>query len=284
VLIHSIVDKEDMPKMASISSTGSSICNIVGLALGGTLVALLGNTWVITLDFISFIFVVLFVLFVASYKVPNSEQRASFQFFKEGMKYLWRKPSLRFILILALIYNIGLAPVMVLMPAQVIRYADGGNQSFYISIHYVAFDVGMLLMGLFLAHKGFKNRRLMLTYSLVGCTLAFVLMGFFQVLWVSLACMFVTGISIVSGQIPISSIMMQETEHELVGRVNSAFDTIASVGMPAMMFIAGVLGDFISISATYYFLAILLFFNAIRTFINGHVMEASVSDLKEKSV
>jgi MFS family permease len=284
VLIHSIVDKEDMPKMASISSTGSSICSIIGLALGGTLVALLGSKWVITLDFISFIFVVIFVLFVGSCKVSNPEQKASFKFFKEGMSYLWHKPALRFILILAFIYNIGLAPVMVLMPAQVTQYADGNNQSFYMSIHYVAFDVGMLLMGLFLSHKSFHNRRLMLTYSLVGCTLAFVFMGLFQVLWISLACMFVAGVSLVSGQIPISSIMMQETEHELVGRVNSAFATIASVGMPATMFLSGVLGDIISISATYYLLAIVLFFNAVRTYVRGHVVEASVVDLKEESV
>ena len=225
-----MVGDEDLTNAVALNSTSFNAAQMIGPAVAGLLIARVGIGWAFLLNGLSFGAVLISMSFFRLSEL-NASARAlrTTSGFLEGLRYVWRKPELRAILImLFLIGTFGLNfPIFISTMAVSVFHSDARGFGLLSSI----MAVGTLSGALFAAGRRRPDLTSLLTGAGVfglGCTLAALAPGY----WWFAAALIVIGAAALTLTNGTNSIMQLSTEPAMRGRVMALRVGIALGGTP----------------------------------------------------
>jgi MFS family permease len=225
-----MVGDEDLPNAVALNSTSFNAGQMIGPAVAGLLIANVGIGWAFLLNGLSFAAVLISMSF---FRLPELHARARAHRnragFLEGLRYVWRKPDLRAILImLFLIGTFGLNfPIFISTMAVNVFHSDARGFGLLSSI----MAVGTLSGALFAAGRGKPSLASLLVGAGVfglGCTLAALAPGY----WWFAATLMIVGAAALTFTNGTNSIMQLSTAPAMRGRVMALRVAIALGGTP----------------------------------------------------
>ena len=212
-----MVGDADLPNAVALNSMSFNAAQIVGPAVAGLLIAKVGIGWAFLLNGISFTAVLLSMSFFRLSELRESARaHRTASGFVEGLRYVWRRPDLRAILImLFLIGTFGFNfPIFISTMAVSVFHSDARGFGLLSSI----MAVGTLSGSLFAAGRqkpGLRSLALGAGVFGLGCSLAALAPGYW---WFAAALAF-SGAAVLTFTNGTNSIMQLSTEPTMRGRV-----------------------------------------------------------------
>jgi MFS family permease len=225
-----MVGDEDLTNAVALNSTSFNAAHMIGPAVAGLLIARVGIGWAFLLNGLSFGAVLISMSFFRLSALQASARALrTTSGFLEGLRYVWRKPELRTILImLFLIGTFGLNfPIFISTMAVSVFHSDARGFGLLSSI----MAVGTLSGALFAAGRRRPDLTSLLTGAGVfglGCTLAALAPGY----WWFAAALIVIGAAALTLTNGTNSIMQLSTEPAMRGRAMALRVGIALGGTP----------------------------------------------------
>ena len=225
-----MVGDEDLPNAVALNSTSFNAAQMIGPAIAGLLIARVGIGWAFLLNGLSFAAVLISMsLFRLSELRTSARAHRTTSGFQEGLRYVWRRPDLRAILImLFLIGTFGLNfPIFI--STMAVNVFHSAARAFGLLSSIMA--VGTLSGALFAAGRQKPSWASLLAGAGVfglGCTLAALAPGYW---WFGAALVVIgaAGLTFTNGT---NSIMQLSTEPAMRGRVMALRVGIALGGTP----------------------------------------------------
>jgi MFS family permease len=225
-----MVGDADLSNAVALNSTSFNAAQMIGPAVAGLLIATVGIGWAFLLNGLSFAAVLVSMSFFRLSELRTSARaHRTTSGFLEGLRYVWRKPDLRAILImLFLIGTFGLNfPIFISTMAVNVFHSDARGFGLLSSI----MAVGTLSGALFAAGRQRPSLASLLMGAGVfglGCTLAALAPGYW---WFGAALMIIgaAGVIFTNGT---NSIMQLSTDPAMRGRVMALRVGIALGGTP----------------------------------------------------
>ena len=225
-----MVGDADLPNAVALNSMSFNAAQMIGSAVAGLLIARVGIGWAFLLNGLSFAAVLISMSFFRLSELRTSARaHRTASGFLEGLRYVWRRPDLRAILImLFLIGTCGLNfPIFISTMAVTVFHSDARGFVLLSSI----MAVGTLSGALFAAGRQKPGLASLLVGAGVfglGCTLAALAPGYW---WFGAALVVIgaAGLTFTNGT---NSIMQLSTEPAMRGRVMALRVGIALGGTP----------------------------------------------------
>jgi MFS family permease len=225
-----MVGDEDLHNAVALNSSSFNAGQMIGPAVAGLLIASVGIGWAFILNGLSFAAVLISMSFFRRSELhAGARAHRSASGFLEGLRYVWRRPDLRAILImLFLIGTFGFNfPIFVSTMAVNVFHSDARSFGLLSSI----MAVGTVSGSLFAAGRGKSSLASLLAGAAVfglGCTLAALAPGY----WWFAAALIIIGAAALTFANGTNSIMQLSTEREMRGRVMALRIAIALGGTP----------------------------------------------------
>ncbi len=245
--IPDIVPENHVVPANSAIQLNRQVTTFAGQAAGGLLYGLIGAPLLFLFDAASYLLSAVSETFIRlpartatgsafSYRRFGQEIRAGFDF-------VWQRPGMRLLLLLATAFNFLLAPVFVLLPF----YVTGtlGEAAFTYGAMVASLSLGAILGSLFAGAMNAHGRRRVLLVN--GGMLAAAL---------AMACLALAGNSIAAGallllagassglvNILVFALFQSATPADIRGRVMSVVITLSGGMAPLGMFVGGILGE-----------------------------------------
>ena len=235
-----MVGDGDLPNAVALNSSSFNAAQMIGPAVAGLLIASVGIGWAFLLNGLSFAAVLISMSFFHLSELHKSARaHRTTSGFLEGLRYVWRRPDLRAILVmLFLIGTFGLNfPIFISTMAVNVFHSDARAFGLLSSI----MAVGTLSGALFAAGRkkpGLASLSMGAGVFGLGCTMAALAPGYW---WfaAALAVSGAAGLTLTNGT---NSIMQLSTEPSMRGRVMALRVAIALGGTP----IGGPIGGWVA--------------------------------------
>jgi MFS family permease len=246
-------DESDMANAIALNNAGMNLTRLVGPSVAGLLIAVpfVGLTGVFFIIGLCYVYVMLTVLRFRVVGAPEARQANFRQDLWSGFRYLFRNPALLALMGLGFVpLAIGL-PYQNLMPVFALRTLNIGSQGLGLLLTVVG--VGGLIGSLGVAHESDRGGKAALQ-GILGVTFGLALVGF----TVSAYHHFMPGVIVAlllvgscgDAYMALNSTMvMQNTERALYGRVMGAYMVLQSVRQISVVPI-GALADRIGVCLT----------------------------------
>lgn len=250
LVVELVEDRADLPNAIALNSSMVNGARIVGPAIGGALIAAVGEGWCFLLDGISYVAVIASLLLMTlAPKAPAPRTTRAIDELTTGFRYVSGFAPVRVsLLLLALVSTMGM-PYTVLMPDFTAEVLHGGPAT--LGTLMGASGVGALTGALFLASRASV---LGLGRWIVRGTLAFgsglLVLALARTSWIALPALTLLGGGFMIQMAATNTILQTIVSEELRGRVMS-FYTMAFLGTaPIGSLVAGVLAELIGTPAT----------------------------------
>ena len=270
-LIPSLVSEERLVSANALKSIGMNSSRLIGGALGGILLAVLGLRGVILIDAISFLFVATMILLIrmpaklrsasqlpATHAADNDQQPENagektgnrVKHFTgewlEGLKLIARQRALTILLVMFMLQSLGEGVFGVLLVVFVKQVLHGGSVVYGLILSIQA--VGSLIGGAFIGTFGNRfapARMLGVCMVLFGCIdlLIIDVPIFFPSILLVMALFIAVGIPGTAGIVSFQSLLQFLVEDKLRGRVFGVTISIGALMTLLGMILAGTLGD-----------------------------------------
>jgi MFS family permease len=225
-----MVGDADLTNAVALNSTSFNAAQMIGPAVAGLLIASVGIGWAFLLNGLSFAAVLISMSFFRLSELHGSARaHRTASGFLEGLRYVWRRPDLRAILImLFLIGTFGLNfPIFISTMAVNVFHSDA--RAFGLLSSMMA--VGTVSGALFAASRQRQSLASLMAGAGVfglGCTLAALAPGY----WWFAATLMIIGAAGLTFSNGTNSIMQLSTEPAMRGRVMALRVAIALGGTP----------------------------------------------------
>jgi DHA3 family macrolide efflux protein-like MFS transporter len=243
-----IVPEDNLTNVNGFYASLQSIANFTAPVLGGVVLSFAPITAILYIDVVTAaISIFLLVFFVKTQAIPKRLEKPSyFSEIKEGVSYMLSKPLLKYLLLLAALFNVLITPIITLTPLQTVR--NFGDETWRLAAVQLAFFLGVAVGGITMgAWGGFRNKFITMALSTGLFGLTAVGLGLITGFYPYLACMVIGGFVISLFQSPILSLLQTRTDEEYRGRVMSVFSVIGNLAFPLGMSLWGPLGDIVSV-------------------------------------
>ena len=234
-----LVSRQDMTNAIALNSTMFNIATVVGPSVAGLTYAAFGPAWCFTLNGISFIAVIVALLFMRIKPIVPPARRATvLADLKEGLRYVFSHS-----LILSLIGSVGLVSIfgigmMTLLPAWATNILHGNvtTNGWLVS----ARGFGSLVSALMLAYLGSRKFRGKL-WTVGAFIMPGMLFIFAWIRWLplSLATLAAVGWSFMMIMNNSNALMQSNVPDHLRGRVMSVYTLVFFGSMPLGALFAG---------------------------------------------
>jgi MFS family permease len=239
-----MVGDADLPNAVALNSTSFNAAQMIGPAVAGLIIAKVGIGWAFLLNGLSFAAVLISMSFFRLSELRTSARaRRTVSGFTEGLRYVWRRPDLRAILVmLFLIGTFGLNfPIFI--STMAVSVLHSGARAFGLLSSIMA--VGSLAGALFAAGRkkpGLRSLSLGAGVFGLGWTLAAFAPGY----WWFAGALAVSGAAALTLTNGTNSIMQLSTEPSMRGRVMALRVGVAlggmTLGAPIVGWVANRLG------------------------------------------
>jgi MFS family permease len=245
-----MVGKDDLMNAIALNSSMFNGARIVGPAVAGILVALIGEGWCFFANAVSYLAVIagLVVMRVERpFRKPPSG--SALTQIVEGFRFVAHTGPIRAILLLlGLVSFVGM-PYTVLMPIFADRILQGGARG--LGILMSATGVGALLAALALASRaGVRGLGRWVAYSCGGFGSALVLFAFSRSFWLSTALLVPVGFCMMLQTASSNTLLQTMVPDHLRGRVMSVYSMMFMGMAPFGALMAGALADRLGAPAT----------------------------------
>ncbi len=242
-VVEMVEKRSDMANAIALNSAIVNVSRLIGPAVAGILVALVGEGYCFLINAISFMAVIVALLAMKIKKFqPASSGKNVLHEVREGLRYAFGSTPIRWLLILLGIISIAGMPYTILMPIFAKDIFNGS--SYTLGFLMASSGVGALIGGIYLAARKTVlglGKILAAAAAIFGTGLIFF--GISKILWLSLAMMVFTGFGMLINIAAVNTILQTITEDDKRGRVMS-FYTMAFIGLtPIGNLLAGILAE-----------------------------------------
>ena len=236
-----LVSEEDLANAVALNSTSFNAGRMIGPAVAGLLIAAVGTGWVFVLNAVSFGAVLCSLNFLRRHEFHVKEwARRSRGGLTEGFRYVWRRPDLRYVLLMLFVFGtFGLNFAIYISTMTVsVFHAGAGRYGLLTS----AMAIGTVIGALLAARRAKPSIGVLLVAATVfgsGLALAALSPNY----WLFAALLAVIGISAQTFTTSTNSLVQLSTEPAMRGRVVAILLAIAMGGTPIGAPIVGRVAD-----------------------------------------
>jgi predicted MFS family arabinose efflux permease len=250
-MIPSIVPREQLTNAVALNSATMNTMRIVGAAMAGVLVKYIGfgETFLLTaIIFTGAVFFTYKLSLPPQAKVENKSVRNALISFKEGVRYGWSTPSIRWVIGLAMIYFIfGMSYMQVFAPLFAKEILKIGEDGFGLMLSLTG--LGGVVGAMTLAALNLRtNRGLVLMFVMAGfgtMLIIFSLSTYLEVIPLSLALIILVGMFQTPFNTLTNSVLLDSASADMRGRVMALISldrSVITIGATAAGFTAAGIG------------------------------------------
>lgn len=234
-LIPELVPAESLMAANSLDSASVAGAELFGLALGGLTVAGLSYAGAFAFDAATYVVSACFVALIArnAGRAPDraSPNRDLLGEVREGLWYIWRAPVLRDLVGVYSFAVLGGAASITLSYLLALKTYEhaGPVESVRLALIDTAITVGLLVGSLLIARSGSRGTGTKFLSGLVLFGIAFASLALVPSMWFAIPVMLIAGVANMRFQIPMATLLQQQTRDSLRGRVFAARVTIVRV-------------------------------------------------------
>lgn len=222
-LIQMVEGRANLPSAIGLNSAMFNGARLVGPAVAGFLIALMGEGICFLLNASSYVAVLASLL---AMRLPPQAaarpRRRVLQELSEGFRYAFGFPPIREILLLLAVVNMAAMPLMVLMPIFAASVLGGGSDT--LGLLTAAMGLGALLGALRVAHRKSVlglGRQIAWSGGLFGLSL--IAFSLSQLLWLSLLLLVVAGFVLMLETASSNTILQTIVDDDKRGRLMSFY-------------------------------------------------------------
>jgi len=281
-----LLPKELFLTASSMSSSAYKFAELIGLGAAAAIIAILGISGAIFIDGVTFFIAAILILFI---KVKNDISSITeltlnsyFAEFKEGFSFIKNNKLLLTTIILFALINLCLSPIGVMMPAFVKENLKSGPEM--LSTLGISLTVGMILGGVLVAQFGsrFKiSTLIILGFFFVGINYALLCMPGNVITNTTISCILssvsfgLIGLSVPVISSPVQTYFLNVTPREILGRVSAVLAMVCTCVTPLGNAASGVIGEYVSISALFGVMGIIICLISLSLIFNKNFREAA---------
>ena len=238
-VVAELVDSRHLMNAIALNSAAFNSARMIGPALAGVLVAIVGMSGCFYINGISFLAVIAALLVINLIAVPrNIPSGRVFKDLHEAVIFIKNNRALFLLIVQVCIVSLFGVSYAVLMPifAENILHVGVKGLGFLTG----ASGAGALIGALILARLGdFKYKGKLLVFSSIAFSLSLIVFGMSKMYWLSLAVLFFTGGFSVLALALSNTLLQIKVPHALRGRLMSFFLLTFAGVMPFGNLIAG---------------------------------------------
>lgn len=237
-MVPTILKEDQLQRGNSFMQMANQISPILGPALGGTLIALLGFKGVFSVAMVMLLLASVAVLFIRLQKEEDvvDEKPTPWDELKEGFNYVRKNELIISVVVVALFINFFFSgPFAIGMPIIVKDIFNGSAVS--LATIQTSMGVGALAGAILLAAIKLKKPGVVLIISLIGLGLLYTATGFSANVILTAGLVAIMAVLMQLINIPLITILQQSTDKRMLGRMMSLFMTV-STGLIPISFIA----------------------------------------------
>jgi MFS family permease len=229
-LVQMVEDKQDLSNAIALNSSMVNGARLIGPALAGIVISLVGEGWCFLIDGVSYFAVIVSLLLMAV--KPLEIKRATVTMLvqlEEGWKYVSTFRPIRSILLLFALLSLMGWPFTVLLPIFASQVLHGGAHT--LGFLTGASGVGALASAISLALR--RSVRGLTTMIQIAAALfggGLILFGLSHWLWLSMVLMLIVGFGMMQGLAASNTVIQTLVPEDKRSRVMSYY-TMAFVGM-----------------------------------------------------
>jgi MFS family permease len=214
-----LVGREDLPNAIALNSMTFNSGRIVGPAIGGLVLVILGPAWCFLLNGVSFIAVIAGLLAMRLPKHRVAAQGVSpWQQFRSGLEYVSRSPDVQALLLLALIFSVFGITYSAVLPAFIDKVLQADAAAF--GVINALSGVGAVSGAFVIARYGDRGMRgKWLKWGLIGFPLVLMLFGLNSNYLVAMALSVGLGFGFMLVFTLINTLLQTQIVDEMRGRV-----------------------------------------------------------------
>lgn len=249
-LIEMVESRDDLPNAIALNSSLVNSARLIGPAVGGVLIAAVGEGWCFAIDAVSYIAVIASLLAMRVQPRPRAASSPRvLAALREGAAYAASSPPIRALLILLALVSLTGSPYLVLAPLFAAEVLAGGPHTLGLLIG--SSGTGALCGAVWLASRGSVlglGRALVASGALLG--LGLVGFALSRSLWLSMALLFAVGAGMMVSLGATNTILQTLVDEDKRGRVMGLY-AMAFFGMaPFGNLAAGALAERFGAPAT----------------------------------
>ncbi len=253
-----IAPPDQLLRIAGINQMIQSVASIGGPALGALAIGLFSIANVLWLDVIGALFAVVTLLFVhiPNPKVVEAAASGVLQVINEikmGVRAVLDNRGLAYMFLFSIIATFCIMPVAILFPLFTLQHFGGGK--FEMSVIEVVWGVGMLIGGGVLGiFKPTLKKIIIINAMFILLGLTFAISGLLPSNYFIGFCILTTfgGLSMAVYSASFTTILQEEVDPSLLGRVFSMYFSIAILPSLLGLLSTGMLADYIGIDITFF--------------------------------
>ena len=246
-----IEDREDLPNAIALNSININATRLIGPAIGGLLIASLGEAACFGLNSISFLAVLIQLRRISPNEgVRKANTAGIFADLVEGWRFGLTHPVIRPLVLTIGAISFSVSPYTVLMPAIVVQTFGKGAELNGLFISCVG--LGALTGAILLARRP-NVRGLTRWLWMTGSLAAIGIIGFSfsRNEWLSFLCMAITGMGLMGSSVTVNTIVQSIVDEDMRGRVVSIYSTFFIGAAPLGHLAAGWLAEQIGAPRTF---------------------------------
>ncbi|MEZ5346426.1 MAG: MFS transporter [Pyrinomonadaceae bacterium] len=244
-----MVPREDLLNAIALNSSMFNGARIVGPAIAGILIALVGEGWCFFGNAVSYIAVISGILLMKITPVIRERKGSTLSNIAEGFSFVAKSAPIRGLLLLLGLVSLMGMPYAVLMPIFADKILGGGSDT----LGYLmgASGTGALIAALILASRKEVfglGRWVAIASGSLGVSL--ILFSFSNRLWLSLLLLIPVGFSMMTQMSSSNTLIQAMVPDELRGRVMSVYSMMFMGMAPLGALLAGSLAGFLGAQYT----------------------------------
>jgi MFS family permease len=239
--VSELVSDTHISNAVALNSTSFNAARMIGPAVAGVLIAVIGSGWVFVLNAVSFAAVLASLAFLRLHELhPSARAPRTSGGFVEGLRYVWARPDLRTILwMMFFVATFGLNfPIYISTMSVTVFHAGAGQFGLLSSIMAIGSVTGALLS----ARREKPRMRFLIVGTLafgIGCTLAALAPNY----WLFGLALILVGLSAQTFTTTGNGFVQMGTDPAMRGRAVAILLAVALGGTPIGAPIAGRVAD-----------------------------------------
>jgi MFS family permease len=241
-ILGSLVEDSEMQEALSLQQITRDLCNVLGAAVGGALVAAVGVKMGFTVNSATFVLSAFFIMAIRRRESKTEHKDATSG---GGLSFLKGQPTIFGLLGIFCLANLFLVPLFVMIPTVAKIVLKGSAMT--MGILEGALAVGSILTTAVVLKMTFHKRWPSLCGAIILNGLAFMGMAASHTVVPMAILLAVTGGCLAVVNVQFICMLQLLTPNELKGRVFALVETVATACFPISFFLAGLAADRLSL-------------------------------------
>jgi len=245
-----MVGKEDLPNAIALNSSIFNGARVVGPAIAGFAIALVGEGWCFFLNGLSFVAVIAALLMMRIVRTEiKPSQDSPLKNFIQGFHFAMRDLPIRSALLLLSVLSLFGLQYSVFLPIYANDILKGGARTLGLLMSFAG--VGAVLGALqFAARTHYKGLARWIAATSITCSVCLIIFSQAKVFWLCTAVLFVVGFAATSQMAATNTLIQNRVPDELRSRVMAVYATMFMGVQPIGSLIAGGVAKHIGAPAT----------------------------------